>query len=104
METSAAGHVRIPHRQNRIVIFNSTLVHETDNFRFKAGYTNRRINLTFLFGERTQGRAPPESPAPADVVPGEFQLNSDGVPLVRRRRITRMDELDNAKAGRLVYL
>ena len=32
--------------------FNSDLLHETDSGNFKEGYDNRRINLTFLFGDR----------------------------------------------------
>ncbi len=42
----------IPHNENRAVIFNSNLFHETDNFEFKEGYENRRINVTLLFGNR----------------------------------------------------
>ena len=42
----------IPYNENRIVIFNSNLFHETDKFEFKEGYENRRINVTMLFGER----------------------------------------------------
>ena len=44
--------VTVPYRQNRIVIFDSKLFHKTDEFRFKEGYENRRINLTFLYGTR----------------------------------------------------
>jgi hypothetical protein len=44
----------IPHRQNRAVMFNSNLVHQTDSFQFKEGYENRRINITMLFGQRGQ--------------------------------------------------
>ena len=43
----------IPYRANRIVIFNSNLFHETDEYEFKEGYENRRVNVTMLFGERT---------------------------------------------------
>ena len=42
----------VPYNENRIVIFNSNLIHETDKFEFKEGYENRRINITMLFGER----------------------------------------------------
>ncbi|WP_269623980.1 tetratricopeptide repeat protein [Prochlorococcus marinus] len=42
----------IPHNENRAVIFNSNLFHETDNYEFKEGYENRRINITMLFGNR----------------------------------------------------
>ena len=40
----------VPHRSNRAVLFNSTLFHETDTIRFKEGYENRRVNVTYLFG------------------------------------------------------
>lgn len=46
--------VTVPYRANRMVLFDSTLLHKTDNFNFKAGYENRRLNLTMLFGERPQ--------------------------------------------------
>ena len=42
----------IPYKENRAVIFNSDLFHETDNYEFKEGYENRRINVTILFGDR----------------------------------------------------
>ncbi len=42
----------IPYNENRAVIFNSNLFHETDNYEFKEGYENRRINITMLFGHR----------------------------------------------------
>ncbi len=42
----------IPYNENRAVIFNSNLFHETDNYEFKEGYENRRINVTMLFGNR----------------------------------------------------
>ena len=43
----------IPYKQNRAVIFNSNLFHETDIYEFKEGYENRRINVTMLYGTRT---------------------------------------------------
>ena len=49
--SGAVGH-KIPHRQNRAVIFNSDLIHRTDEIHFRPGYENRRINITFLYGER----------------------------------------------------
>ena len=42
----------IPYNENRAVVFNSNLFHETDNYEFKEGYENRRINVTMLFGDR----------------------------------------------------
>lgn len=44
--------IRVPHKQNRCVIFNSNLFHRTDTLRFTPGYETRRINLTLLFGDR----------------------------------------------------
>lgn len=44
--------VTVPHRQNRTVLFNSNLFHETGALTFKPGYENRRINVTMLFGRR----------------------------------------------------
>ena len=45
----------VPHRCNRMVMFNSNLVHKTDDFSFRPGFTNRRINVTMLFGWRNPG-------------------------------------------------
>jgi hypothetical protein len=45
--------IRVPHRANRAVIFDSDLFHETDVIRFKDGYRNRRINVTMLYGRRS---------------------------------------------------
>ena len=53
-ELAAEGEDRVvvPHRCNRMVMFNSNLVHKTDDFSFRRGFTNRRINVTMLFGWR----------------------------------------------------
>ncbi|CAJ1346070.1 unnamed protein product [Effrenium voratum] len=50
----------IPYVQNRAVLFDSTYFHRSDDMSFREGYTNRRINLTFLYGKREQ-----LDPAPA---------------------------------------
>ena len=42
----------VPYAENRAVLFNSGLFHETDVFEFKPGYENHRINVTMLFGHR----------------------------------------------------
>ena len=42
----------VSYRANRMVIFDSRLFHRTQDFCFKTGYKERRINLTFLYGER----------------------------------------------------
>jgi tetratricopeptide (TPR) repeat protein len=52
LNRSNAKPVTIPYRSNRAVIFDSDLFHETDTIRFKEGYLNRRINVTFLYGDR----------------------------------------------------
>ena len=48
--------VEIPYKQNRAVIFNSKLFHETMPATFKPGYKNRRINVTLLFGVQHNAR------------------------------------------------
>lgn len=54
LEPYVAGEDRVvvPHRCNRMVMFNSNLVHKTDDFSFRPGFTSRRINVTMLFGWR----------------------------------------------------
>ena len=52
VEQTGAEEVIVPYRCNRAVIFDSNLVHRTDDFYFAPGYENRRINITMLFGER----------------------------------------------------
>jgi len=48
---AGSQNVTIPYKQNRLVMFHSKLFHQTDAHFFKPGYTNRRINLTLLFGK-----------------------------------------------------
>ena len=43
--------LRVPHRSNRCVIFDSSLIHVTDRMVFKPGYENRRMNVTLLYGQ-----------------------------------------------------
>jgi hypothetical protein len=52
LKESKAQKVHIPYKQNRVVVFNSDLFHETDEIHFDEGYENRRINITLLFGCR----------------------------------------------------
>jgi hypothetical protein len=47
-----AQSVTVPYRANRAVIFDSDLFHETDKIVFREGYTNRRLNITMLYGTR----------------------------------------------------
>jgi Tfp pilus assembly protein PilF len=55
LRQSGARPTRIPYRANRAVIFDSDLFHETDIMAFRPGYTERRINITLLYGSRTKG-------------------------------------------------
>jgi len=55
LEASGARPVTIPYRANRAVVFNSDLFHETDRFHFRDEYDSRRINVTLLYGRRSQG-------------------------------------------------
>jgi len=47
-----ANCTNIPYKFNRAVLFNSAYFHETDKIDFKEGYESRRINITYLFGNR----------------------------------------------------
>ena len=51
-----AQSMRVPYRANRCVLFDSSLMHITDELHFKPGYENRRVNVTLLYGRaRSQG-------------------------------------------------
>ena len=52
LERNHAEALTVPHRQNRAIIFNSNLFHETDTLAFKDHYEDRRINVTLLYGSR----------------------------------------------------
>jgi tetratricopeptide (TPR) repeat protein len=41
---------RVPYKANRCVLFDSSLIHITDELHFKPGYRNRRVNVTLLYG------------------------------------------------------
>ena len=44
--------ITVPYLRNRLVLFRSDLVHRTSKkIRFKTGYVNRRINLTWLLSQ-----------------------------------------------------
>lgn len=53
---SDAKSYAIPHRENRMVMFNSDLFHETGALDFHEGYENRRINITMLYGKRENAK------------------------------------------------
>ena len=42
--------LRVPYRANRCVLFDSSLIHVTDELHFKPGFENRRVNVTLLYG------------------------------------------------------
>jgi hypothetical protein len=50
LRRSEAEAIRVAHRANRAVFFQSSLFHKTDTCRFREGYLNKRINISFLFG------------------------------------------------------
>jgi tetratricopeptide (TPR) repeat protein len=50
LKVHGAKPLRVPYRENRCVMFDSSLIHVTDELHFKPGYENRRINITLLFG------------------------------------------------------
>ena len=52
LHTSGASPVTVPYRENRALIFNSNLFHESDRCLFRHDYESRRINITFLYGHR----------------------------------------------------
>jgi len=47
-----ANCINVPYKFNRAVLFNSAYFHETDEIDFKDEYVGRRVNYTYLFGER----------------------------------------------------
>jgi hypothetical protein len=51
LQRSQAQTTRVAHRANRAVLFKSSLFHKTDICRFREGYLNKRINVSFLFGQ-----------------------------------------------------
>ena len=53
----SAESIAIPYRANRALMFRSNLFHASDEFHFKEGFENRRINISMLFGERTATRS-----------------------------------------------
>jgi hypothetical protein len=56
LKVNNAQFTRVPYRENRCVLFDSSLIHITDELHFKPGYENRRVNVTLLYGRaRTLG-------------------------------------------------
>jgi hypothetical protein len=52
LDAQGAKSVTIPYRHNRAVIFNADLFHGTQEVKFKPGYENQRINVSWLYGRR----------------------------------------------------
>ena len=50
LKAHGAKPLRVPYRENRCVLFDSSLIHITDELHFKPGYENRRVNVTLLYG------------------------------------------------------
>ena len=50
VKVNKAASLKVPHRANRCVLFDSKLIHRTDDMHFKPGYENRRVNVTLLYG------------------------------------------------------
>ncbi len=50
LKAHGAKSMRVPYRENRCVLFDSSLIHITDELHFKPGYENRRVNVTLLYG------------------------------------------------------
>ena len=52
LKDNNANCTNVPYKFNRAVLFNSAYFHETDEIDFKDQYEGRRINNTYLFGDR----------------------------------------------------
>jgi len=52
LKDNNANCTNIPYKWNRAVLFNSAYFHETDEIDFQDVYEGRRINNTYLFGNR----------------------------------------------------
>jgi tetratricopeptide (TPR) repeat protein len=57
LKENNANCTNVPYKFNRAVLFNSAYFHETDEIDFKDLYEGRRINNTYLFGNRLVKRA-----------------------------------------------
>lgn len=56
LAAQGARTLQIPHRQNRMVIFNADLFHGTQEVRFDEDYAHHRINVSWLYGRREDDR------------------------------------------------
>src|SRR5690606_28353928 len=46
-----ARRTRIQHKANRAVLFKSRYFHATEAFQFGPAYTDRRVNVSYMFGD-----------------------------------------------------
>ena len=53
LKNKGANFFDIPYKYNRAVLFNSEYFHNTQKINFKNKYEGRRINITYLFGDRS---------------------------------------------------
>lgn len=53
LKRSDAHMTSVPHRANRAIIFRSDFFHKTSDCQFREGYLNKRINISLLFGDRS---------------------------------------------------
>jgi tetratricopeptide (TPR) repeat protein len=58
LKQHAADTLTIPYRENRVVLFQSHLLHRSDAPEFAIGYENHRVNLTLLFGNHRSAHHP----------------------------------------------
>lgn len=56
LASQGAKTLQIPHRENRMIIFNADLFHGTQEVRFKEDYVHHRINVSWLYGRREDDR------------------------------------------------
>ncbi|CAM9277975.1 unnamed protein product [Hapterophycus canaliculatus] len=107
-ENDHVGNTSVPNRQNRALLFDSMLFHQSDPFRFKKGFENRRLNLTLLFGKRK-----PTQPTAASGLAGhqtngkENETSSynrqDSPDLVEVQHPTRIREVPPGQGRQLRY-
>lgn len=57
LQQRGARALDVPYRQNRLLIFNANLFHESLPYDFEADFASQRMNLTLMFGQRGQTRS-----------------------------------------------
>jgi tetratricopeptide (TPR) repeat protein len=74
LERESAERTTVPYRHNRMIVFKSFLLHETDAMSFRPGWGNRRVSLTMVFGQH--GERCPEGGNAASGTEGELASGS----------------------------